>query len=253
MLLHTTQDRLDTLKRAYGPESPDCSTGFRSARLLQDATFRRLPQTTAPVPPEILGLLSAEPIQTFARNRPQDTVIASMTDTRIIPSGASGLCMPSLPSHGLGSDEVYRPQLTDAPVSSSPISVFGPRLTCANGLSSRFTAERIAVHMPRRFLWRIRNRSRAPVLWPTSLGLFPPPGPPVFFSGSARIDAAFLLTAYAPTIFPQAKLTGRDERQLQLTVTADHSGSPESDNDADALSASHGPQPDRPTMSSFFF
>ncbi|XP_034668992.1 uncharacterized protein LOC117902038 [Drosophila subobscura] len=54
-----------------------------------------------------------------------------------------------------------RSLLTDAPVSSSPISVFGPRLTCANGLSSRLTAERIAAHMPRRFLWRIRNRSRA--------------------------------------------------------------------------------------------
>ncbi|XP_034665387.1 uncharacterized protein LOC117899472 isoform X3 [Drosophila subobscura] len=106
-VLHTTQDRLDTLKRAYGPESPDCSTGFRSARSLQDATFRRLPQTTAPVPPGILGLLSAEPIQTFARNRAPDTVIVSMTDTRITPSGASGLCMPSLPSHGLGSDEAH--------------------------------------------------------------------------------------------------------------------------------------------------
>ncbi|XP_034140838.1 uncharacterized protein LOC117591626 isoform X2 [Drosophila guanche] len=84
-----------------------------------------------------------------------------MTDTRITLSGASGLCMPSLPSHGLGSDEVCRPQLTDAPVSSSPISVFGPSLTCANGLSSRLNAERIAAHTPRRFLWRIWNRSRA--------------------------------------------------------------------------------------------
>ncbi|XP_034140788.1 uncharacterized protein LOC117591579 isoform X2 [Drosophila guanche] len=84
-----------------------------------------------------------------------------MTDTRITLSGASGLCMPSLPSHGLGSDEVCRPQLTDAPVSSSPISVFGPSLTCANGLSSRLNAERIAAHTPRRFLWRIWNRFRA--------------------------------------------------------------------------------------------
>ncbi|XP_041451650.1 uncharacterized protein LOC121405114 isoform X2 [Drosophila obscura] len=83
------------------------------------------------------GLLSAAPVETSARNRLPGTKAVSARDTGTIP------------------------WLTDAPVSSKPISFIEPRLTRANGRSSWLIAERIAAHMPRLLLWRAWNLTRA--------------------------------------------------------------------------------------------